>query len=594
MMRAGRSGTGFRLGCTMLLLLAPVATARAISLDKEGDIKLSMRAYTNVRLGTEATDKLVTSVQDSQTFPYSPAGHVRQQRSLLDLELDHNLKSLISRGAGPFVLFDYLPFKFKTLSYHLEYRGEFDTIYDFGPDEYSTAEQYYRIAPNPVTGNQVNVPAERQRLRHVASTRNRLFQAYVEGTVGNLFMRFGRQLLAWGETDGFRLLDNINPIDNGFGGFLISLDERRMPLDMLRLQYFIGQMGPISEAFVEAYGAIDTTVSWDPGIPNGSPWGLPNVNVPSPSSRSFRYDPTRTFDDARGGARLVFNAWDATFSVAQYWTNVDTPGIQVLVPPGFPVSFDPATYPHAFPDNYQVHTAQNAPKVMITGASTTFAIPKFYSVVRSEFAYFNDEPRFTQRGLDPFLFQYLDSDNNLIADPAVRAQRTTGGLDRGDSLNFVLGYDMNQYIRFLNPNQTFFFTTQFFYRHLLNAAKREQIPGFPVEDGEVQPVVGKLVSPGIFGGAPAEPMYVKQDTDQLLQTLSVATSYRSGMINPVFTIFYDWSGALLYQPGVTIIRDPFRFAIDYSIIDAHTLKGNSGLSLYKDRDNVQFRIEYVI
>ncbi len=593
MMKAGQSVTGLRLACTILLLVAPVATVRAISLDKEDSIKLSMRAYTNVRLGTEATDKLVNSIQDSQTFPYSPGGHVRQQRSLIDIEFDHNLKPLIARGTGPFRFLDSLPFKFKDISYHLEYRGEFDTLYDWGGTEYSTAEQYYRIPPNPVTGNQVDVPGERQRLRRVGSTRNRLFQVYGEASVGNLFMRFGRQMLVWGETDGFRLLDNINPIDNGFGGFLISLDERRMPLDMLRLQYYVGQIGPISEAFIEAYGAIDTTVAYDPGIPNGSAWGIPNVNIPSASTKTFRYDPSRTFNDARGGARLVFNALDATFSVAQYWTYFDTPGVQVAVPPGFPYSFDP-TYPYAFPDNFQVHTTENAPKVSVTGATTTFAIPRFYGVVRSEFAYFNDEPRFTQRGLDPFVFQYLDQDYNPIGDPAVRAQRTTGGLDRGDSLNFVLGYDMNQYIRFLNPNQTFFFTTQFFYRHLLNAAKRQQIPGFPVQDGEVLPVVAKLVSPGIFGGAPAEPMYVKQDTDQFLQTLTVTTSYRSGMVNPYFTVFYDWSGALLYQPGLFLQRDPFRFVVDYSVIDAKTLKGNSGLSLYKDRDNVQFRIEYVL
>jgi hypothetical protein len=596
MMNAGRSITGLRLACTVLLLLAAAATARAISLDKEDSIKLSLRTYTNVRLGTQDTDKLVNSIQDSQTFPFSAGGHVRQQRTFVDLEFDHDLKPLIARGTGPFRLFDHLPFKFKEISYHVEYRGEFDSVYDWGGKEYSTAEQFYTIPPNPVTGQQVDVPSERQRLRHVAATRNRLFQAYGEAEVGDLFARFGRQLLVWGETDGFRLLDNINPIDNGFGGFLIPLDERRMPLDMLRLQYFIGQIGPLSEVFVEAYGAIDTTVAYDPGIPNGSPWGVPNVNLPSPSNKAFRYDPSRTFKDARGGARLVFNALalDATFSVAQYWTYFDVPGVQVNVPPGFPYSFDPAMYPYAFSDNYQVHTTENAPKVMVSGATTTFALPKLYSVVRSEFAYFNDEPRWRQSTLDPFVFQYLDSNYQPIVDPAVRAQRTTGGLDRGDSVNFVLGYDMNQFIRFLNPNQSFFFTTQFFYRHLLNAAKRQPIPGYPVDEGEVIPVVAKLVVPTFFPGIPAEPMYAKQDTDQFLQTLTVSTSYRSGMVNPFVTLFYDWSGSLLFQPGFVLQRDPFRLVVDYSVIDAQTLKGNSGLSLYKDRDNVEFRIEYVL
>jgi hypothetical protein len=110
----------------------------------------------------------------------------------------------------------------------------------------------------------------------------------------------------------------------------------------------------------------------------------------------------------------------------------------------------------------------------------------------------------------------------------------------------------------------------------------------------VIPVVAKLVVPTFFPGLPAEPMYAKQDTDQFLQTLTVSTSYRSGMVTPFATLFYDWSGSLLFQPGFVLQRDPFRLVIDYSVIDAQTLKGNSGLSLYKDRDNVEFRIEYVL
>jgi hypothetical protein len=40
--------------------------------------------------------------------------------------------------------------------------------------------------------------------------------------------------------------------------------------------------------------------------------------------------------------------------------------------------------------------------------------------------------------------------------------------------------------------------------------------------------------------------------------------------------------------------DPFRFSIDYSILEAGSLKGGSGISLLHDRDNVQFRLEYVL
>ena len=54
----------------------------------------------------------------------------------------------------------------------------------------------------------------------------------------------GRQNLSWGETDVFRLIDQINPLDASFGGFLVALDERRIPLDMLRMVYGLGSRGP--------------------------------------------------------------------------------------------------------------------------------------------------------------------------------------------------------------------------------------------------------------------------------------------------------------------------------------------------------------
>jgi hypothetical protein len=87
---------------------------------------------------------------------------------------------------------------------------------------------------------------------------------------------------------------------------------------------------------------------------------------------------------------------------------------------------------------------------------------------------------------------------------------------------------------------------------------------------------------------------VKHPTDQFLQTFVVATQYRSGTIVPAAAVFYDWEGAWVFQPGVTFIYDPFRFSVDYSFLTAGQLKGSSGVSLLRDRDNVNFRIEYTI
>jgi uncharacterized protein DUF1302 len=605
--------------CVMAVsLLGSRARSNAIPLDKEGDIKLGVRTYVNGRIGTEDTHDGVPlfklgrrlTVTNSATFPHSDAGHLRQNRAFIEVELNHDLTRLLREGVGPLSLLNDLPFKFKELSYHATFRGEGDGLYDWGPKEYSTAVEFNKLLAIPAAAHfqtTVNVPSARRRLRHLGTDRERLFQGYVEANAGDLFVRVGRQILAWGETDAFQLLDHINPIDSSFGGFLVSLDERRVPLDMALANYNLGDFGPISDSYLEGYVAIDNQVGYYPGTPAGSPWALPSLAWPSNATKTFILRPPRTVDNARGGFLLKFNAFDATFSLAHYYTYFDVPAIQVHtsgVPGQSNVTFvsgtrNPVTntFTNDFREGlpcasaadqnpmgcgYPTHAVLTAPKVQVSGASTTFAVPRFYSVVRSEVAYFKDEPAFTQGQLDPFIF----NPNN------------TGGRRLRDSINAVLGLDMNQWIRFLNPNQTFFITTQFFYKHIKNGAGDHifNSDGSLNPNREVLPVTLDVRNPpGSIGSLTrVEPIFIQQPIDQYLQTLLITTSYYSGQVSPAFVMFYDWGGGFVYQPSLTISRDPFRFNIDYSIIDSHIYKGGSGVSLLKDRDNIQFRIEYVI
>jgi Protein of unknown function (DUF1302) len=610
---------------TGALLMLWQATTQAISVDKEGDIHLGLRSYVNARVGTETTHDGVildagtpNAVSDSGTFPHSDSGHLRQNRAFVEIEWTHHLERLLKEDVGPFSLLNDLPFKIKNLEYRVTFRGEGDGLYDWGPNEYSTAVEFNKsaaaqnaVAVIPGLGGlaAVDVAGTRKRLRHLGTDRERLFQAFVQMATGDLTLRVGRQILAWGETDVFQLLDHINPIDNSFGGFLIPLDERRVPLDMAVANYYLGDFGPISESYVEAFGAIDNKVGYLPGTPQGSPWAPPSLGNPSSATETLGFSPARTIGDARGGARVVFDALGATFTVAHYYTYFDLPVLQVFTPPGGilfrgQVFDDHQPCANGMPGScgFPTHTIESAPKVQVDGASTTFAIPQFYSVLRSEFAYFKDEPAYTQRQLDPFLFDFSRDGMTKGGSGA-----DTGGTRTRDSINFALGLDTNQYIRFLNPTTSFFFSTQFFYKHIQNGGSGNvhldhaigRIPaGAPNPDREVLPVQLLVQSPPkgftLAGGPPVEPVYISQPTDQFLQTLLVSTSYRSGTVNPAFAMFYDWGGSLLYQPGVTFIHDPFRFTIDYSIIDSHIYKGGSGVSLLKDRDNVEFRFDYVI
>ncbi len=628
----------------LMLTLWPTGV-HARALDKDGDMKLGVRMYVNTRIGTEATDRTATyetvnpatgrpgsgeQLEASETFPFSGAGHLRQNRFFIEAEFDHDISRLMKEGLGPLELLNRLPFKIKGLKYHLVFRGEGDGLYDWGPREYSTAGQWttgpagdcpvnkpqdgtpcvplVNLPNNPVGNKEVDAPGARRHLRRLGTDRERLFQAYVEGSVGRLFVRLGRQIWVWGETDGFALLDQINPVDSSFGGFLISLDERRVPLDMLRMEYRIGEIGKISEIALQAYGAIDNKVGFAPGIPAGSPWALPNNDKPSATTFNVLITPRRTLSDMRGGARLVWNMLDATCSLAHYYTYFDTEALQVYVPA---LDLPQLQFPAGlFPDGFSVHAIHTAPRVQVTGATTTFPIPERYArftglggelILRSEFAYFKDEPRFVQSQLDPFIFN-LQPGTPIVRDPLSGKLARTAGRVVGDSINYVVGLDVNQYIRFLNPYQTFFFSTQFFYKHLLDAVPRGKVykDAPRVVEGEVLPIPQKNVqNPTLdrnlnskFGAL--EPSFLRHPTDQFLHTLFVSTSYRSGMVNPGFLIFYDWTGSLVFAPSVTFQRDPWRFTVEYDILDAGTLKGASGTSLLRDRDNVLFQFEYAI
>jgi hypothetical protein len=652
MARRVLSGWG-RVGASATALLWLAGVAHGVTLDEKGEISLGVRAYTAARIGSENTDIVICNQEGGKTicggsnggaappapqqfksftFPVSPAGHLRQSRYYVEAELDHNLMRLLREGFGPFALLNDLPFKFKKFKYHLVYRGEYDGVYDYGPAEYRTAYQYYnKILVPEFSGNTADIGQARQRLRNVASNRQRLFQAYLEAQVGELLMRFGRQILSWGETDAFRLLDNINPLDASFGGFLVPLDERRVPLDMLRLNYFFGDIGPIRESYIEAYAAIDDAVGYEPGVPQGSPWALPNLGAPSATVLTQRTHPERVFKDTRGGFQIKFNVdmpgiEETTFGFANYWTYFDTPAVQTFTAPNFPIGIPP--------QNNLALAIQSAPLVQVTGGTATFALPSKWSrammlsgqpIFRTELAYFHGEPRFSQGQLDPFVYAAGPSAQGtncgskgaiaanglctgnvtcaeFAVDPSTHkrtcVRRVATGPRTGDSWNFVLGIDTNQFIRWLNPGQSFFMSTQFFYKHLNAAQKREKLDRQPVGtfNGEVLPVPqyytrSRFLAPS--AGA-AQAVFIHNPIGQYLQTLLIATSYYSGQISPSLTLFYDWSGSFVALPQITFSRDPFRFSMSYSYLVASKLKGASGVSLLRDRDNVLFQIEYVI
>ncbi len=635
-------------------------TAEAAPLDTKGEIQLGVRTYTALRFATEDTDVSIISdgvrqTSRNVTFPISSAGKLRQHRIFAEVELRHKLDRLIKEGFGPLALLQYLPFKLKKTRYFLAYRGEYEGIYDYGPSEFSTHKQWLNPDIVPDSPFPLESPSreqiaaqDRSRLRDVGSVRNRLFQAYIQTQIGHVTFRFGRQILAWGETDVFRLLDNINPLDASFGGFLVSLDERRVPLDMLRATWYLGDFSrtgipglsvlshlPFYEAYLEGFVSVDNEVGFSPGVSKGSAWGPPNVNVPSTSILTTYENPDANFHDARWGFNFRFSTpvpgiGDAALGIAHYYTYFDIPAVRIMSEAnggrGFPA---PISTPDSVAESYSIWAQQTAPQVSVTGIFGNFAIPPEWvrplgisgePIIRFETAYFRNEPRGSQTQMDPFIHAlFLDgcnrSGDNDRVDLAYRVDANgnrdpngtycTAGTRTGDSWNVVLGMDLNQWVRFINPDSSLFITTQFFYKHLNGAIKREPVatsgaylPGQQtIFKGEVLPVQKQIISTDIYLPSTASatvPNFVHSPTDQFLQTLLITTPYYGGRILPSITLVYDWHGAWVFQPSLTYSADPFRFTVTYNFLTATDLQGGQGISLLRDRDNILFQFEYVI
>jgi hypothetical protein len=150
---------------------------------------------------------------------------------------------------------------------------------------------------------------------------------------------------------------------------------------------------------------------------------------------------------------------------------------------------------------------------------------------------------------------------------------------RTDTVNMAIGWDTNQYIRFLNPSQTFFITTQIFGRHIVDYDPLTSLP-VPQPNRSTRTIV------------------VPQS--QILQTFAINSTYNvhvpgtdtNMQVTPGYNMFFDWQGMLLFQPNIRFVRDPFRFIVDYTTINSGVFRNSIGL--VRDRSNVRVQVEYVL
>ena len=391
----------------------------------------------------------------------------------------------------------------------LLYRGVYDSAYDIAP-----GGELRGILNQPV-GRLADLPTSTRRGRKFE---DRLREAYIDLDLRDvpLSFRLGRQQVVWGETDNFRMLDRANPLDLSWHQVYESWDDLRIPLWMIKGLWRIGELGPLSDTFVESY--------WDPGdwVPAKQgfmpeyPWGIPSTSPlnglvgPPPALYRSLYHGTKLFDqgdyvrdpgdNSQVGARVSFVIPQGIQFTLNYfyqrWAGDDG------------TNYAPVK---ALIDRAQIKDAvahQEAPAEFIAPYVHTAGMSVNYSeedytqtVYRMETVY-------------DFGVPFSDSAKKAPVISPIRDQ--VFGVSKRDMWKGMVAFDHPTWIRSLNRTSTFFISGQFFWHHLID---RE--PSF----------VGNV--------DPRTPSRDKVREWETVATLIATTFYRGGTIIPFVSYGLD-------------------------------------------------------
>jgi hypothetical protein len=474
-----------------------------------------------------------------------------QQRNTLKLRLDYQMiqnGKLIDRFEMPFV---------EQSNLFVLYRGVYDSVYDTTPG----------FSQNDIYGNPIGLHLDELSGREALRFENSLREAYTDVKFKTipLTLRLGRQQIVWGETDSFRLLDRVNPLDLTWHLQQESWDELRRPYWMIKGLYDLDRIGPLSNPFVEFY--------WNPGDWHPAkrdflqrPWSAPVVNPltdprhPPPEGRGLfnlinKYSPypdvTRLYKDT-----TLFNQGDYTrdpldnSQVGVRFSAVTPQGMQ------FTLNYfyqrwagDDGTNAAAYTGVLDAQDAKAAlkrgeapieaiaPYVHTIGGSANYADEDFtQTVYRFETVYDMGVP-FTDASK-----QFSSSSLGLLA---TFIKSDVFGISKRDMWKGMVGFDRPTWIRPVNRTGTVLISGQFFWHYLIDnpdIACNDPKEAPPCSrSGQGRGFRGQFSTSGLAStGQIGKGAVIDKVRDwETLVTLGATTFYRGGKVVPLLVYVLD-------------------------------------------------------
>lgn len=345
-------------------------------------------------------------------------------------------------------------------------------------------------------------------------------------------MKLGKQQIVWGRTDLFRVLDVLNPVDYSRNNIYDELEDIRIPQWMMELEYRWGAIGAFDDlnlSFVWNFDEFRPANLGQAGTPNqilgageffrgmANCWengctvsNFPQLPAPFGPGGLGAVDfgpgiigirdvdlPNWSLSNTQFGLKLegVYNDVGFSFNFLEYRQQLPT--LRGVVP-----SVDPF---HVLPGNtgdavgvwpYALAFDIAFPRVTLVGGSLDWYVDSIVSAFRLEMAWTEGE-------------EFVDTSR-----PEHFAE--------SEVFRWVLGWDRNTFIRWLNPKRAFLMSAQIFGQHLLEHNERT---------GPASP----LGTPGKIG--------MPDHQDNFFFTFLLQGWYMNDRLNPQLIIAHDLEAA---------------------------------------------------
>jgi len=294
-------------------------------------------------------------------------------------------------------------------------------------------------------------------------------ELYLDATIpfksGNeLGFRIGRQQVVWGRTDLFRVLDVINPVDFSRNNIYDELEDIRIPMGILNVEYRLGAAGPFEDLNFQAIWKFEDfrphnlgqggqpyailgagnfframNNCWDNGC---TVWNFPAtglaVDFPAGAIGIRQANVPDFGDDQDIGFRIEGVLKGVGFSLNALEYTSQLPSLRGGIPADNP--FTPAL--ESQPWDYNIAFDIDFPRITLIGASIDFYIEALKSAFRVEVAHTSGEE--FPNTLEPRMFS------------------------ESDVVRWVVGIDRSTFIPFLNERRAFLISLQVFGQHLLD------------------------------------------------------------------------------------------------------------------------------